>query len=110
MRGRRRGLVAPLPLYLKMKSTKLLFLFLCLLLPVAIFVFLKIFGRNEFQVPILHVNGDIHAPTHCGFDYQIPYRIPDSVMRDLGATAADSLYVVYFGHKLSAAMSRVSVE
>jgi len=36
---------------------KLLFLILTLAIPVSIFLFLKIFGNNEFEVPILYENG-----------------------------------------------------
>src|SRR5688572_25080711 len=63
-----------------MKGKKALFLFLALLLPVGIFVFLKIFGENQFDVAPLHQEGMIEAPANCNLKYTTPYIIPDSVM------------------------------
>ena len=40
-----------------MKNKKGLYLFLLILLPALIFLFLKGFGRNEFQIPIYYTNG-----------------------------------------------------
>ena len=77
-----------------MKGRKVLFLSLALLLPVAIFVFLKIFGQNEFQVAVMHQEGKIDAPENCDFVYSTPYRIPDSVAAMVGMNSADSLYVI----------------
>lgn len=89
---------------------KLIFLFLALLFPVAIFVFLKLFGRNEFNVPVLHEEGKIDAPAHCDFVYSAPYRLADSVVSALRLNATDSLFVVYFDSSLETAIDRVAVE
>lgn len=93
-----------------MKSKKLIFLALALILPVAIFIFLKIFGRNEFHVPVMHAEGKIEAPEHCDYDYSAPYRIADSVAVSLGLNSADSVHVLYFDPSASTAMNRVKVE
>ena len=93
-----------------MSGKKLLFLFLALLLPVVIFIFLKTFGQNEFQVPILHQDSIPARSSDCNVRYTMPYHIPESVMARLGANGRDSLYVVYFDESQRAAMTRISVE
>jgi len=93
-----------------MKIRKLIFLTLALLLPVAVFVFLKIFGRNEFNVPPLHQEGEIEVPSNCNFAYTSPYSIPDSIINNLKLRTQDSLYVIYFDPSLNTAMKRVGAE
>lgn len=60
---------------------KLVFLFLALLLPVCIFLFLKIFGKNEFDVAPLYEQGVTGAHPLCNLTYPSPYVLPDSVMK-----------------------------
>jgi len=77
------------------KVTKVFFLFLAFVLPVSIFVFLKLFGRNEFDVAPLFVT---EAPPHtegCGFVPSLPYFVPDSIRSRYHLTA-DSLTVIFF--------------
>lgn len=93
-----------------MKGTKLLFLTLALVLPVAVFVFLKLFGKNEFDVPAMHQEGKIDAPANCDFMYATPYQVPDSVIRNLHLKKTDSLYVLYFDPSLNTPMNRIAVE
>lgn len=93
-----------------MKGKKILLLSLALILPVFIFIFLKIFGRNEFQVPVMHQESTIAPSADCDFQYATPYRVPDSVFTTAGLTGKDSLYVFYFDPVLNTAMKRVSVE
>lgn len=93
-----------------MRRKKILFLTLALLLPVAIFIFLKIFGRNEFDVPVMHQEGKVDAPENCHFNYTTPYLIPDSISTSFKLNAADSLYVIYFEPALNVPLKRVSVE
>lgn len=93
-----------------MKRKKLVFLTLALLLPVAVFVFLKIFGRNEFTVPVMYQEGMIDAPANCGFTYEAPYLVPDSLVSGLNLRDRDSVYVFYFDPSLATPMNRISVE
>jgi hypothetical protein len=93
-----------------MKGKKIVFLILALLLPVTIFVFLKLFGRNEFQVPVLHENNIPHTADHCNFTYSIPYRVADSVISALDPEKNDSVYVFNFDSQIEDAMQRLSVE
>lgn len=93
-----------------MTFRKLLFLFLALLLPVSIFIFLKLFGRNEFNVPVRHGEGAIAAPSHCPFEYNVPYTLPDSVFTTLNLNRNDSLFVFYFDEALNIPLRRISGE
>lgn len=75
---------------------KLLFLFFALLLPVLIFLFLKSFGKNEFDVPVLFTDS-VTVPVACnGYSYTAPYQITDSVLRALSWNSEDSLTIIVF--------------
>lgn len=89
---------------------KVTILFLALLFPVAIFIFLKMFGKNEFQVPALYQEGSISAPRNCSAPYSVPYFVADSLFSVLGMNRNDSLYVFYFDKALDIPLHRISVE
>lgn len=75
---------------------KALFLFLALLLPVIVFVFLKLFGKNEFTVEPLFQE-EIEIPVTCdSFSYNIPYTIPDSILVALDWNKTDSATLIIF--------------
>ncbi|RAV98584.1 hypothetical protein [Pseudochryseolinea flava] len=75
-----------------MKS-KFIYLFLALLLPGCIFVFLKLFGRNEFAVAPLYQSA---PPTVTGCsNVTLPYSVPDTVLSTLNF-GRDKLVVVIF--------------
>lgn len=78
-----------------MKVKKTLFLLLALLLPIVVFLFLKIFGKNEFAVPPLYSNAMPDVPKGCS-SVVIPYHIPDSVLQSL-VLSNDSLGLIWFG-------------
>lgn len=93
-----------------MKGKKIIFLILALLLPVTLFIFLKLFGRNEFQVPVLHEKVLPRIAGECDFDYVAPYRVPDSVMNAFTGNGVDSLYVFSFNRVDADAMGRIAAE
>lgn len=76
-----------------MKSTKALFLFLALILPVCIFLFLKFFGRNEFEVKPLFTDAPPEA-LNCA-PVTAPYLVPDSVISQL-RFENDSIIMIAF--------------
>lgn len=61
-----------------MKGKKLIYLFLALALPGLIYVFLRQFGRNEFDLQVYY-REDVPV-TSCDKTLPIPYLIPDSVL------------------------------
>jgi hypothetical protein len=79
-----------------MNIKKAILLSLALLLPVAVFVFLKFFGKNEFDVPAFYQDGKPPVTSDCSYSYAMPYVIPDSVMVLVRKDENKSLYVVHF--------------
>ncbi len=75
-------------------TRKILFLFLALALPGLIYVFLRTFGRNEFNVPVLHTTSADSVNQACGTHYVNPIRIPDSVRSGMNASTAKAVVVV----------------
>ena len=71
-----------------------LLMFLALLLPVMIFLFLKTFGKNEFEVPVLFADSVGVACEE--YTYKIPYVIEDSVLKKLSWNEEDSLTIIVF--------------
>ncbi|MFM7858831.1 MAG: hypothetical protein ACKO96_44630 [Flammeovirgaceae bacterium] len=63
-----------------MKTTKIFFLFMALVLPIAIFIFLKLFGKNEFDIAIYYANG---VDSVCVHNKSKPYQVPDSILAAL---------------------------
>jgi len=80
-----------------MKGKKALFLFLAFLLPALIFIFLKIFGKNEFAVPPLYQVEKPEVLSGCTFQPTTPYHVPDSVITGLHFDS-DSLVCIWYGN------------
>ena len=77
------------------RPLKYLLLFLALLLPGLIYVFLKSFGRNEFQVPALFQD-EVPLVAGCeSYPRAAPYIVPASTMARLGLRG-DLLTLVAF--------------
>lgn len=89
-----------------MKGKKILLLFLALALPSFVFVFLKMFGKNQFDVPALFSTQVPEATGECGLDYRLPYHVPDSVLGQV-MNPQDSLAVVVFSAANTASLDRV---
>lgn len=77
------------------RSSKGIFLFLALLMPIAVFLFLKYFGKNEFAVEPLFTTGD-SIPEETCHRITYPYQVPDSVMW-LYPVGNDSLLLLQLG-------------
>lgn len=84
--------------------------FLALGGPVLLFLFLKVFGRNEFQVAPLYQQPPLVAPDSCNYRYNVPYHVADSVMSRLKPNTSDSLFVVYFNREEATAINRIRTE
>ncbi len=74
---------------------KLLYLSAALALPVAVFLFLKFFGRNEFAVEPLYQESIPAAP--CRYEYAVPYVVPDSVRGVIAPGDALALIILQTG-------------
>lgn len=75
------------------KSTKWILLGLALFFPISIFIVLKMFGTNEFHVPLLY---QTEVPT-CSDSTVFPYHVPERVLDEYGAITSDSLRLIFFG-------------
>jgi hypothetical protein len=73
---------------------KIIFLFLALLLPGCIFVFLKIFGKNEFNVEPLFQSAKPIVTAPCS-DVTVPYKVSGDVLKQV-FSFGDSLALIYF--------------
>jgi protein SCO1/2 len=71
---------------------KLIYLFLALLLPGLIFVFLRKFGKNEFNIPVYYEAGVEGTSGTCG-PYLAPYKVADSVLQIIGKANSPILVV-----------------
>lgn len=93
-----------------MNSKKPILLFLALVLPVAVFVFLKFFGKNEFAVPVLFEDG-IATPVGCeSFRYDVPYSIPDTLLTKFSWNSNDSISLVVFRITTDAEQQEQSIQ
>lgn len=72
---------------------KFLYLFLALALPALIFIFLKKFGKNEFQVQTFFMEG-LKSDSICTVSSAGPYQVPDSVISKIGFKKPKELRVV----------------
>lgn len=63
-----------------MPFKKIVYLALAFILPISIFLFLKFFGKNEFDVPLYYQDKSSEIPAGCDA-ISVPYQIDDSVVR-----------------------------
>lgn len=68
-----------------MGGKKIIFLFVALLLPIIIFIFLRLFGENQFDVPLIY-EGSVEPPAGCNYQYSSPYVVPDSLSQKVNLT------------------------
>ena len=72
---------------------KKIILVIALLVPIGVFVFLRIFGRNEFSIPVYYTAGVESPPVGCNNTYLSPYLVSDSVLRSIGWKGGVALIV-----------------
>ena len=89
-----------------MKSKKIIFLFLALLVPSIIFIFLKMFGSNQFDVEVMFQDEMPDFIVNCDAAYTLPYHLPDTVT-DVVNERGDSAVFVYFGDPQATFINRV---
>ncbi|MEQ8302223.1 MAG: hypothetical protein RIB47_02445 [Cyclobacteriaceae bacterium] len=71
---------------------KRIVLFTALLLPVLIFVFLKFFGKNEFELPVYYTETIPITSSECAEAYPVPYRISNSPLISQGKHTVLAFY------------------
>jgi hypothetical protein len=92
------------------RTVKFVLLFIALLLPGLVYVFLKGFGRNEFDVPALYQDA-VPSVAGCeGYSYSAPYSAPDTVLASMGVKERRLVLVVFEPERSRAGIERVQVE
>jgi len=81
---------------------------LALLLPVVVFVFLKFFGKNKFDIPVFHKDR-IEVVGDCNLNYALPYRVPAEVLTSLNCFLGDPSIIV-FSELVGESKSRLETE
>lgn len=84
---------------------KIFYLIAALAFPIAIFLFLKFFGRNEFAVEPLYQTS--LPSTACDYNYTLPYVVPDSVLTALIPAETGLAVVIFMGKEKSAEADRL---
>ncbi len=72
---------------------KTIFLILVFLLPISIYLFLKFFARNEFDIPVFYKES-IDLKAGCDYKYTVPYKVPDSIASVLNSKKTRAVLVV----------------
>lgn len=88
------------------KLTKWTVLVLALVVPVAVFIFLKIFGRNEFEVPPLYTDSLPERPSFCQ-PVSVPYAVPESIRARLCFNSRASLNLLWLDKPDEVALQRL---
>src|SRR5271154_6842740 len=90
-------------------NRKFVYLFLALLLPGLIFVFLKRFGKNQFDIPFFYKNSADSLNAICGTSYSNPYSLADSVLKKTGwRRAGATLFTVDVAEPDNKQLKRIS--
>lgn len=93
-----------------MKPKQVILLSIALLMPVAVFLFLKGFGKNEFTVPPMFTDSSPTLSSACIEEITLPYAIPPAELQGAGI-GSDSLSCVSFHNdKEKDPLSRVKNE
>lgn len=79
-----------------MMFKKIVYLVLALALPVSIFLFLKIFGKNQFEVEPFFKEGVVNVPEGCQQPPSGEYRVPIEILEQMAWTTNDALALYYF--------------
>src|SRR2546422_195499 len=79
-------------------NKKNLYLFLALLLPGLVFVFLKYFGKNEFDIPVYFTKG-VDDSLACGAPLREQYHISDSAFANLKCNNCGVTLIVEGSHE-----------
>lgn len=86
-----------------MKGRKVIILIAALAAPIALYLFLKFFAKNEFAVEPLFQ--DAVPENDCNVAYELPYRIPDTVRMSLPFKESPAFVVVGFPDRDSAGVT-----
>jgi hypothetical protein len=73
---------------------KSILLSLALILPVIVFVFLRMFGKNKFEIPVFHYK-KMEVVAGCDYKYTAPYTLPDSTLSAIGWKGNEATLITF---------------
>ncbi|GIV36136.1 MAG: hypothetical protein KatS3mg032_0515 [Cyclobacteriaceae bacterium] len=88
------------------KLIKWTVLVVALVVPVAVFIFLKIFGRNEFEVPPLYTESLPQRPPFCKA-VPVPYALPENIRTRMCLNSRASLNLLWLDKPDEVALQRL---
>lgn len=87
---------------------KVIILFLALLFPACVFVFLKYFGENRFDVPPLFVTELPADISGCTDSVELPYTVPQFIQAKFSISSHDfTLVYIRGGEQVERALAKV---
>lgn len=78
-----------------------------LFVPVAVMLFLKIFGKNEFEVKPFYQDALPERPSYCPDNVKVPYTVPASILTRLNSTGSSSLVLCWFSKPDNTVLQRI---
>ncbi len=87
---------------------KFVYLALALLVPIGIFLVLRNFGKNRFDLPVYHAESLPALAVECGYTYEVPYVVSDSTSAQLGITLP-AVFMIDFTATAEARAQQVQV-
>jgi hypothetical protein len=91
-----------------MKTKQVILLSIALLMPVAVFLFLKGFGKNEFQVVPMFTNTMPQVSPDCETQIRLPYVIPKGELEESAMSIDSVACVAFFNSNERNRLSRVA--
>jgi len=76
-----------------MKRYKWIYLGIALLFPILLSLFLKYFGKSEFNIPLYYQSGIDSLSGVCHYHFSTPYAVPDSIRAGLSPESGRVLIV-----------------
>jgi hypothetical protein len=87
---------------------KKIILILALLLPIGVFVFLGIFGKNEFSIPVYYESGVDSPALSCDRTYESPYIVSASLLDTMGWKGSTVLIIVDSANSIKSGLTRLN--
>lgn len=89
---------------------KRIILFLAFILPVAIFIFLRYFGKNEFEIPVYFEADKVDIPEGCNKNMELPYSVSELQLNMFGWNGNDIIVVADTSIEVKNSINRVTEE
>jgi hypothetical protein len=89
---------------------KKIVLILALLFPIGVFLFLRLFGKNEFSIPVYYEKGVENPRSSCNRNYESPYLVSDTLLTGMGWKGSALLIIADSSRPVQLALKRLNDE